>query len=379
MKLTIGVVFGGKSGEHEVSLVSAASIIKAMPPEKYEVVEIGITHDGKWLVDDKNSGTSENLAENSCLTEFKKKNYGELSEAYLSTDPEKHGIVYGDGNFQKIDIMFPVLHGPFGEDGTIQGLFEMLNIPYVGCGVLASSTAMDKLQCKALWESAGLPVVPYIGFNRAAWKLEKSEILADIIKNIKIPCFVKPANMGSSVGITKVNDESELAAAIDEAAKYDRRILVEIAVDAREIECAVLGNDDPIASPAGEVIVGGEFYDYNDKYVNGVSTTQIPADIPDDISEKVRTICIKAYKLLDCCGLSRVDTFLDRKTGDIYLNEINTLPGFTSISMNPKMMEAHGISYEELIDKLIEFGIERYEDKKSNRITFDSGSDWFKE
>lgn len=376
MKLTVGVVFGGRSGEHEVSLVSAASIIKAMAPEKYEIVEIGITHDGKWMVDDLKSGheTGE-----TCLEKFKKKDFAELREAYLSTDPEKRGIVYGDGNFQKIDVMFPVLHGPFGEDGTIQGLFEMLNMPYAGCGVLASSTAMDKLQCKALWESAGLPVVPYIGFTRAAWALEKRQILEDIRENIGIPCFVKPANMGSSVGISKVKKEEDLEAAIDEAAKYDRRILVEISVDAREIECAVLGNDDPFASPVGEVIVGGEFYDYHDKYVNGVSTTQIPAEIPDETSTEIRDICVKAYKLLDCSGLSRVDCFLDRKSGAIYLNEINTLPGFTSISMYPKMMEASGLSYKKLIDKLIDLAMERYEDKKRNKVAFDSGSEWFKE
>jgi D-alanine-D-alanine ligase len=378
MKLTVGVVFGGRSGEHEVSLVSATSIIKAMAPEKYEIVEIGITHEGKWMVSDIHSGRSDELGEEGCLEQFKKKKFGELREAFLSTDPDKKGIVYGDSHFQKIDVMFPVLHGPFGEDGTIQGLFEMLNMPYVGCGVLASSTAMDKLQCKALWEAAGLPVVPYVGFTRAAWDTEKETILKDIRKNIGIPCFVKPANMGSSVGITKVKEDNELESAIDEAAKYDRRILVEISVDAREIECAVLGNDDPIASPAGEVIVGGEFYDYHDKYVNGVSTTQIPADITEEASSEIREICVKAYKLLDCAGLSRVDSFLDRKSGAMYLNEINTLPGFTSISMYPKMMEAHGMSYEQLIDKLIELGMERYEDKKKNKVSFDSGSEWFK-
>ncbi len=276
------------------------------------------------------------------------------------------------------DIAFPVLHGPFGEDGTIQGLFEMLSIPYVGCGVLASSTAMDKLQCKALWEAAGLPVVEYIGFNRMAWESEPGPIMDRIKNAIGIPCFVKPANMGSSVGISKVNEIEGLKEAVDLAARFDRRILVEKAVNAREIECAVLGNDAVIASPVGEVIVGGEFYDFYDKYVNGVSTTEVPADIPEEKANRIREICMEAYKLLDCSGLSRVDCFLDRENGEIYLNEINTMPGFTSISMYPKMMEACGMKYPDLVDKLIELGLERYADKQKNQVKFESGSDWFK-
>src|SRR3989338_456755 len=379
-KIKVAVIFGGRSGEHEVSLVSATSVIKALSPAKYEILEIGISPDGQWY-----SGKN-------CLENFKKKDFLSLDKVFLSTDPENPGIfvnkkidhsVKGDsdhfGTTVKIDVVFPVLHGPFGEDGTIQGLFEMLQIPYVGCGVLASATAMDKLQCKALWEAAGLPVAKYVGFNRSAWKKEQQIIVDDIKNNIGIPCFVKPSNMGSSVGISKVKTEDDLVPAIELAAKFDSRILVEKAINAREIECAVLGNssDQVIAAPVGEVIVGGEFYDFYDKYVNGVSTTQIPAQISDDAAEQIKEICIKAYKLLDCSGLSRVDTFLDRDSGEIYLNEINTMPGFTSISMYPKMMEAHGIGYEELVDKLISLGIERFEDRKRNQIIFDSGSDWF--
>lgn len=354
----LAVIFGGRSGEHQVSLVSATSVIKAVDKGKYEIIEIGITEDGVWL-------TGEN-----CLKSFKEHSYGGLDVVNLTTDAD---------NFDLFDVAFPVLHGPFGEDGTIQGLFEMLNVPYVGCGVLASSTAMDKLQCKALWMAAGLPVVEYIGFNRMAWETEGDVILQDIENNIGIPCFVKPANMGSSVGITKVKKSEDLREAINLAAKYDRRILVEKAVNAREIECAVLGNDEVTASPVGEIILGGEFYDFSDKYLDGVSTTQVPADLDDDLSEKIREMSVKAYKLLDCAGLSRVDTFIDRDTGDLYLNEINTMPGFTSISMYPKMMEAHGLDYPALIDKLIELAFDRYRDKQKNQVRFDSGSDWFRE
>lgn len=357
-KIKVAVIFGGRSGEHEVSLVSAASVIKALNPEKYEVQQIGISTDGLWY-------TGEN-----CLEKFKKGEHEGLDRVMLSTDIADAG---------RPDVVFPVLHGPFGEDGTIQGLFEMLQLPYVGCGVLASSSSMDKLQCKALWEAAGLPVVPYIGFNRKAWEEEKNLILREVAEKIGLPCFVKPANMGSSVGISKVKKIEELEAAIDLAARFDRRILVEKGLNVREIECAVLGNDDPIASPAGEVIVGGEFYDFHDKYVNGVSMTEVPAQLEQKISDEIRETCIKAYKLLDCAGLSRVDCFIDKDSGNIYLNEINTMPGFTSISMYPKMIEAGGMSYEDLVDELIRLGIERFEDKQKNQVIFDSKSDWFKE
>lgn len=358
-KLKVGVIFGGRSGEHEVSLVSAGAVIKALDPAKYEVMEIGITLDGEWL-----EGQN-------CLEAFKKRDFAGLNQIAFLGGPEHRGL--------DIDIAFPVLHGPYGEDGTIQGLFEMLNIPYVGCGVLASSTSMDKMQCKALWKAAGLSVAQYIGFNKTAWKKERTKILQDIKENIGLPCFVKPANMGSAVGVNKAKTEDELVTAIEEAMVYDRRALVEKAVNAREIECAVLGNDEVVASPVGEVLVGGEFYDFNDKYVNGVSTTQIPAELDAEVAEKIRQMCIKAYKLLDCCGLARVDSFVDRDTGEIFLNEINTMPGFTSISMYPKLMQKHGIEYGELVDRLIVLGMERFKENQEKRIVFESGSDWFKE
>jgi len=354
--MNIAVIFGGRSGEHEVSLVSATSIIQALNPSKYEPIEIGITHDGEWL-------TGKN-----CLEKFKKHDFHGLEPVMISMQK----------NAFKADIVFPVLHGPYGEDGTIQGLFEMMNVPYVGCGVLASSTSMDKLQTKAILESAGIEVTPYIGFNRSAWGKEHDEILEKIKKDIGIPCFVKPANMGSSVGISKAKNEHGLIDAIHFASTFDRRILVEKAINAREIECAILGNHEPIAAPPGEVIVGGEFYDYNDKYVNGKSYTEVPAKIDKKTAKHIEDLSLKAFKLLDCSGLARVDSFLDRDTGKVYFNEINTMPGFTSISMYPKMMEMAGYSYEKLIDRLIELGIERFKEKQKNKIKIDLNSDWYK-
>lgn len=353
-KLKIAVVFGGKSGEHEVSLVSATSVLSALNRSKYDVVEIGITKEGKWLMGEE------------CLNKFKAGDFDGLKGVQME--------------FEKsfADVFFPVLHGPYGEDGTIQGLFEMLNVPYVGCNVLASATAMDKLQCKAIWEAAGLPVVPYVGFNRSAWERDGEIILQDIEEKFEYPVFVKPANMGSSVGVSKAKDRAGLIDAISLAFRFDRRVLVEKGLKVREVECAILGNDEPIASPIGEVIVGGEFYDFYDKYVNGKSSTEIPAKIAPHEAEELKELSLKAYKLLDCCGLSRVDSFIDQESGKIYLNEINTLPGFTSISMYPKMMEAHGIGYEELVEKLILLGLERFEEKQKLKLTFESESNWYK-
>lgn len=366
--MRIGVIFGGKSGEHEVSIVSAASIMKAMDKEKYEIVPIGITKDGRWF-------TGKNV-----LEVFREGKYEGLVPIALHTDPGNKGFLELDegARHEKLDLVFPVLHGPYGEDGTIQGLLEMMNIPYVGCGVLASALCMDKLMTKAVLENAGVLTVPYLAVSRKVYTHEAETISNKIAQQINFPCFVKPANMGSSVGITKVKHFRDLEAAILEAMKYDRKILVEKGIDAREIEVAVLGNDDAEASECGEIIVGGEFYDYHDKYVDGKSSTRIPADLPNDVAEKIRKMCVKAYKLLDCCGLARVDSFIDRQTGDIYLNEINTMPGFTSISMYPKMWEASGLNYAKLIDRLIELALERFDDKQKNKIEFHSGSDWHK-
>lgn len=367
-KLRVGVIFGGRSGEHEVSIVSASSVMNVMDRKKYEIIPIGITKDGKWF-------TGENIVD-----AFKKENFKDLTPITLHTDPGKKGYLEVDGKMRhvRLDLVFPVLHGPFGEDGTIQGLFEMANIPYVGAGVLASSLAMDKLMTKAVLAEAGIPVVPYIGINRKAYIKEPEVVLKRVSKEIRFPCFVKPANLGSSVGISKVKKLRELDKAICEAMKYDRRILIEKGVNAREIEVAVLGNDEVTASCCGEIIVGGEFYDYNDKYVNGKSKTVVPADLPKGMSDKIRNMAINAYKLIDCAGFARVDSFIDRDTGKIYVNEINTIPGFTSISMCPKMWEKSGLPYKKLIDRLIELALERHEDKSKNKITVDLESDWHK-
>jgi D-alanine-D-alanine ligase len=354
-KKIVAVIFGGKSGEHEVSLVSAASVLREMPADKYEAVEVGIDKEGRWY-----------------------RGEGVMSALKAGSVDGLEAVSFEDA-LKGCDIAFPVLHGPFGEDGTIQGLFEMTGIAYVGCGVLASSACMDKIICKDVLDRAGISVVPYVSFLRSEWEASSEEWIARVEKEVDYPCFVKPSNMGSSVGITKVGGPDGIKAAIDLACKFDSRILVEKAVNAREIECAVLGNEKPEAAELGEILVGGEFYDYNDKYVDGKSSTQVPAEnLSDDIKTKLKDLCVRAYKAMDCSGLSRVDCFLDRDSGDIYLNEINTLPGFTSISMYPKMWQASGVTYPELIDRLIQLGFQRADERSKNQISFDSGSDWFK-
>ncbi len=369
-KTRVAVVFGGRSGEHEVSIVSAKNIIDALDRNKFEVLPIGITKDGKWL-------TGENA-----IKQFQNNDYSGLQEVTLNSKSGSKELLNlkEDGTYEQIevDIFFPALHGPYGEDGTIQGLFEMANVPYTGCGVLSSSVCMDKLTAKALFEQAGIPVIPYIGFNKSAWEDSSEEVIEKILKELELPVFIKPSNMGSSVGISKVKKLDELKKAIEFALEFDHRILVEKALEIRELECAILGNDKPKAARVGEVLVGGEFYDYNDKYVNGVSKTQVPADIKPQMEKEVQTICIKAFKLVDGAGLSRIDCFVDKHTKEVYLNEINTLPGFTSISMYPKMWESSGIPYSELVEKIIELGFEKYNQKQTKKVSFDEAGDWFK-
>lgn len=355
-KICVGVIFGGRSGEHEVSLVSATSVIREIPKNKYSVKEIGISKTGKWY-------TGKGLVE-----KFKKGGLkGLKSESFEKI-------------FVGCDVAFPVLHGPFGEDGTIQGLFEMIGIPYVGCGVLASSVCMDKVVLKEILDNCGISVVPSVFFTRDEWLKDSKKFISKIKKSIGLPCFVKPANMGSSVGISKVKKDSssELFNAINFAFKFDSKVLVEKAINAREIECAVLGNEDAFAAELGEILVGGEFYDYYDKYINGKSKTQIPVkNLPLKKKKEISEMCLKAFKAAGCSGLSRVDCFLDKKTGKVYLNEINTLPGFTSISMYPKMWHASRVSYPKLIDVLVQLGLKRHAEKQKNEISFDSGSNWF--
>src|SRR5215471_8729495 len=350
MKIRVGVVFGGRSGEHEISLRSAESVLRSLDSDKYEVVPIGITHEGKWLSPGKSVAL---LPPKETIQTTLVKG----QPAALTAEPAAHGAV---------DVIFPVLHGTYGEDGTIQGLFDLANIPYVGAGVLGSAVGMDKDVMKRLLRDAGLPVVNF-------WPIKKHEIdsfIARCSRELPYPVFVKPANLGSSVGISKVHGVEELRTALTSAAEYDRKIVIEKGVDAREIEIAVLGNDDPIASIAGEIIPSREFYDYEAKYVSDDSRLLIPAPMSPAQNEEAQRLAIATFKALEGSGLGRVDLFLERGSEKFYVNEINTMPGFTSISMYPKLWEASGIPYPELIDRLISLAIERHAEKNRLRTKY---------
>jgi D-alanine-D-alanine ligase len=357
-KIRVGVIFGGRSAEHEVSLVSATSIINALDKKKYKIVPIGITQDGKWL-------SAPNV-----LKIFKeKKHLNCLSEKYILPDPTK----------QDLDVVFPVLHGTFGEDGSIQGLFEMAGIPYVGAGVLGSSIGMDKVITKQLCEHFKIPVAPYVWFLKQEYDSGSKKVTAIIESKLGYPCFIKPANLGSSVGISKVHDRKELSKAIRLAFKYDRKVLVEKSIEqAREIEVSVLGNDNPIASVPGEIISSNEFYDYDAKYVDGKSSAIIPVKLPKAIISKLQSFAVRSFKAIDCAGMARVDFLVSKKTHQIFFNEINTIPGFTSISMYPKLWEASGIAYSQLLDKLIRLALERHREKSKLKTIYKPKSDWHK-
>jgi len=363
-KRRVYLIFGGRSGEHEVSLMSAKNVMDALDKSKYEVVPIGITKQGQWLMSgDPMRALAEGVEQ-----------AGGFPVGLLG-DPSRRDVVAVGGGALPVaetsgdepPVYFPVLHGTYGEDGTIQGLLEMANVPYVGCGVLASSAGMDKGVAKMLFERAGLLVAPYRIYLRREWESDPEAVLNRIESTFNYyPLFVKPANLGSSVGISKAKSREELATALAEAARFDRRLLVEVGVNAREIEVAVLGNDDPAASAPGEVIPGHEFYDYQDKYYDDRSSTRVPADIPAEIAEEIRRQAIAAYKAIDGAGMARCDFFLEKGTNRIIINEINTIPGFTRISMYPKMWEATGMSYSQLCDRLIELALERHVDKNRN-------------
>ena len=350
-KLNVALIFGGKSGEHEVSLSSTASIYKHIDKNKYNVFTIGITKDGRWMYYE---GSEENI-KNGQWENLANKN---VEINLIPVGNREVGIKFEDGRFEKIDVLFPVLHGPYGEDGKIQGLFEISQIPYVGCGVLASSVGMDKLVCKKVFSQMGLPQVNYTYTTKIVFNNNTEEELNKIERELDYPIFVKPANLGSSVGISKATNREELLNGINEALKFDSRIVLEQGVDAREIEVSVLGNEEVKASIAGEIKPAKDFYDYEDKYINGASTYEIPAKISDADMENIRKMAVDAFKGIDGKGLSRVDFFIDRKSGEIFINEINTLPGFTNISMYPKMWEVTGLEYSNLIDKLIELAID---------------------
>lgn len=354
-KIRVGVIFGGRSGEHEVSLKSAKSVIDAMDRERYDIVPIGITKEGKWLA----SSDATLLLPEALMQEADQ-------EVALFGDPTRGSLVRvderanGDGALGALDVIFPVLHGTFGEDGTIQGLLEMAGLPYVGSGVLGSSAGMDKVVMKRLFEAAGLPIVAFTHFLRTQWEANREAILDSVEREIGYPAFAKPANLGSSVGISKAVDRASLAAAIDEAARFDRKVLVEKGVDAREIEVAVLGNDEPEASIPGEIIPHADFYDYETKYITDVAEYAIPARLSPELTASIQEMAVRAFQAVDAAGLSRVDFFVERGTDRVLVNEINTMPGFTTISMYPKLWEASGVDYHTLIDRLIGLAIERH-------------------
>jgi D-alanine-D-alanine ligase len=393
-KLRVGILFGGRSGEHEVSLLSAASVLNAIDKEKYEVVPIGITKDGRWLTAER----AENLLQGKLTLEPRNLRAGDpdttpaaavlaRGEAVV-VPPEPVHRHSGLMPFQtdaatmrrasdraiNVDVIFPVLHGTFGEDGTIQGLLELADIPYVGAGVLGSAAGMDKDIMKSLFLAAGIPIVKHVTILRRAWEKDSKKVQKLMESKLTYPVFVKPANLGSSVGISKAHNRKELGPAIEEAARFDRKIVIEQGVGgkkakAREIECSVLGNDEPAASVPGEIVPGKEFYDYTAKYVDEGSQLIIPAKLTKAETKRVQDLAVAAFKAVDCSGLARVDFLMDPKTRKIFLNEINTMPGFTAISMYPKLWAASGLEYSDLIDRLIQLGIERHEDKKKNQYS----------
>jgi D-alanine-D-alanine ligase len=393
-KIRVGILFGGRSGEHEVSLLSAASVLQAIDKDKYDVVPIGITKEGHWLT----AGDAENLLQGKLIIEPRQLRAGDPDTTHpaavlaqgesVVVPPEPLRRESGLVPFQteaaltrrasdraiNVDVIFPVLHGTFGEDGTIQGLLELADMAYVGAGVLGSAAGMDKDVMKSLFVAAGIPIVKHVTILRTAWEKDPKRVQKLVESKLRYPVFVKPANLGSSVGISKAHDRKELGPALEEAARFDRKLVIEQGVGgknnkAREIECSVLGNDDPVASIPGEIVPVKEFYDYNAKYLDEGSELIIPAKLNKTETKKIQELAVRSFKAVDCSGLARVDFLMDPGTRKIYLNEINTMPGFTTISMYPKLWAASGLKYADLIDKLIQLGLERHRDKKRNQYS----------
>jgi len=381
-RLRIGVLYGGRSGEHEVSLASAAAVFGNLDRMRFEPVAIRIEKDGRWSIAER-PPTLMSAAE---VIEQARLDSARPSRAardvHLVADPSENTILSIDRSRESegagqarvtglnLDVIFPVLHGPYGEDGTIQGLLELANVPYVGAGVLASSVGMDKGMMKVVFASHGLPVCAYTVVRGVDWARLREDTLSAIEQDLGYPVFVKPANLGSSVGISKAKDRASLADAMDLAGSFDRRIIVEAAVpDAREIECAVLGNDEPEASLPGEVIPSREFYDYEAKYIDAGSQTVIPADLPPALAERIRQLSVEAFRAIDGAGMARVDFLLSRTDGAVYVNEVNTIPGFTTISMYSKMWAASGLAYPALLDRLIALALERHAAKQRLRTS----------
>jgi D-alanine-D-alanine ligase len=384
-KLRIGVVYGGRSGEHEVSLASAAAVIASLDRTRYEPVPIRIEKDGRWVLADRppTAISAAEVIEQARLQSGRAIRAGR--EAHLVSHPGEETVLTiertaGDAPDKPrenayvtglaLDVIFPVLHGPFGEDGTVQGLLELADVPYVGAGVLASAVGMDKAVMKILFAARGLPIVKHLVFLRPKWEANRGDHLRAVERELGWPVFVKPANLGSSVGISKVKAAAELGAAIDYAAEFDRKVVIEAAVPhAREIEVAVLGNDDPEASVPGEIIPSREFYDYEAKYLDDRSESVIPASLTPAQTNEIRRMALEAFRSVDASGMARIDFLLAGRSGQIFVNEINTIPGFTTISMFAKMWEASGLSYPALLDRLVTLALERHTESRRRRIS----------
>jgi D-alanine-D-alanine ligase len=372
-KLRVGVIFGGRSGEHEVSIRSARAIVESIDQRKFEVVPIAITKEGKWLAPSQAAqllppAVHERMASKGPAT----------GDVALIGDPSHKGLISLESDTQsfvaeKLDVVFPALHGTYGEDGTLQGLLEMADVPYVGCGVLASSCGMDKVAMKSLFVQAGLPICKYVWFLRSQWRNDPAKVIRKVVSEIGFPCFVKPANLGSSVGVSRASDKKSLTEAIDLAAQYDRKIIVEEELVAREIECAVLGNDEPKASLPGEYVVNDEaarFLDYTEKYTNtGRVSFVVPAPLPKAMTTKIQKMAIRAFQSVDGAGLARVDFFLRRNGGELVINELNTMPGLTEVSGYPKMWAASGLPFGRLLETLIELAFERHREKSLTKTS----------
>jgi D-alanine-D-alanine ligase len=384
-KLRIGVVYGGRSGEHEVSVASAASIIKHLDRARYEPVPIRIEKDGRWTIADRapTAISAADVIEHARLQAARPARPGREAhvvahpgeDTVLTIERRSDATVSEDGSTAVVrglglDVIFPVLHGPYGEDGTVQGLLELANVPYVGAGVLGSAVGMDKAVMKMLFVAHGLPIPKYIAITRREWERDGAGLTARVARELTYPVFVKPANLGSSVGISKAKNDEELQEAMRVAAEFDRKIVIEAAVPkAREIECAVLGNDEPQASIPGEIIPSREFYDYEAKYLDEGSRLLIPAPLTEAQASTVRRLSVEAFRAVDGAGMSRVDFLMDGSTGEMFLNEVNTIPGFTTISMYPKLWEATGLAYPALVDKLIALALERHAEKQQLRTS----------
>jgi D-alanine-D-alanine ligase len=382
-RLRVGVLYGGRSGEHEVSLASAAAVFANLDRKRYEAVPIRIEKDGRWALADRPpvAASAADVIEQLRVEAARQIRSGR--EVHLVARPSDETILTikraADHVAEPtealvtglhIDVIFPVLHGPYGEDGTIQGLLELANVPYVGAGVAASALGMDKALTKVLFSARGLPMCNYRVVLRRTWERRAAEMMNELERALGFPMFVKPANLGSSVGISKAKDPAGLRDAMDLAGSFDRKIVIEAAVpDAREIECAVLGNDDPQASVPGEIVPSREFYDYEAKYLDQGSQTIIPADLPNKLSEEIQRLSIAAFQAIDGAGMARVDFLMTRGSGSVFLNEINTIPGFTTISMYSKMWDASGLKYPALLDRLIELALERHAAKQQLRTS----------